>query len=136
MSDLSMVLGRTWVCTTLCTTRSFLICTEVLARTQRLVIRHAIFHATFHKHFLYLSTSPPYAPYLSLQSTPSSCEAHFSMASWPHCTCDDTFTCVCCCRFEYNGLFGGKINKPISYLEHVNMRPYMSDTNVSLFHIM
>lgn len=34
-------------------------------------------------------------------------------------------------RFEYIGTFGGKINKPISFQEYVNMRPYMSDTKVS-----
>ncbi len=33
---------------------------------------------------------------------------------------------ILCRRFEYNGLFGGKINKQIQYPEFINMRPYMS----------
>lgn len=31
-------------------------------------------------------------------------------------------------RFEYNGLFGGKINKQVNYTDHLNMRPFMSAT--------
>lgn len=31
-------------------------------------------------------------------------------------------------RFDYNRSFGGKITKPITYPEKLNLRPYMSDT--------
>ena len=34
-------------------------------------------------------------------------------------------------RFDYNSMFGGKINKPVSYVEYLNMRPYMSEPKVS-----
>ena len=33
-------------------------------------------------------------------------------------------------RFDFNSLFGGKINKNVSYEEHLNIRPYMSDNKV------
>ena len=33
-------------------------------------------------------------------------------------------------RFEYNSLFGGKINKPVVYTEYVNMRPFLSEPQV------
>ena len=34
-------------------------------------------------------------------------------------------------RFDYHSMFGGKINKEVAYPEHLDMRPYMSDTQVS-----
>ena len=33
-------------------------------------------------------------------------------------------------RFDYNSIFEGKINKMIEYKDHLNIRPYMSDTQV------
>ena len=33
-------------------------------------------------------------------------------------------------RFDYNSMFGGKVNKQVAFAEHINMRPFMSDKEV------
>ncbi len=33
-------------------------------------------------------------------------------------------------RFDFNSMFGGKINKTVAYPEHIDMRPFMSSTQV------
>ena len=38
-------------------------------------------------------------------------------------------------RFEFNTLFGGKINKIVQYPEYLNMRPFMSDKEVRLLYM-
>ena len=38
-------------------------------------------------------------------------------------------------RFEFNTLFGGKINKIVQYPEYLNMRPFVSDKEVRLLHM-
>ena len=42
-----------------------------------------------------------------------------------------SIVCVRAFRVEYNGMFGGKINKQVQYPEFINMRPYMSVPKVS-----
>ena len=39
---------------------------------------------------------------------------------------------LCMSRFEFNTLFGGKINKAVHYPEYLDMRPFMSDKEACL----
>ena len=34
-------------------------------------------------------------------------------------------------RFDFNSMFGGKVNKEVNYPEHIDMRPFMSDPHGS-----
>ena len=43
---------------------------------------------------------------------------------------DDHFFLSLVPRFNYNSLFGGKVNKQVAYVEHLNMRPFMSEPQV------
>ena len=35
-----------------------------------------------------------------------------------------------CFRFDYNSMFGGKVNKQVAFSDHLDMRPFMSDKEV------
>ena len=39
-------------------------------------------------------------------------------------------------RFDFNAMFGGKINKTVAYPEHIDMRPFMSSTQVYSTHVV
>ena len=36
-----------------------------------------------------------------------------------------------CFRFDFSGMFGGKISKPVKFPELLDVRPFMSVTQVS-----
>jgi len=38
-------------------------------------------------------------------------------------------------RFDFNSMFGGKVNKTVDYQEKLNMRPFMSNTQVIIRYI-